>query len=45
MTIFCGDFMADALNEGLVMKTLRWAYKNALEGTKGIESEQALATE
>ena len=45
MTIFCGDFMADALNEGLVMKTLRLAYKNALEGTKGVDSAQALATE
>ena len=45
MTIFCGDIMADALNEGLVMKTLRWAYKNALEGTKGVDSALALATE
>ena len=37
--------MTEALDEGLVMKTLRWAYKNAIEGTKGVDSAQTLAME
>lgn len=37
--------MAEKLTESVVMKALDWAYKNSVDGMKGIDSAKALAVE